>query len=64
MEKLLLTRREVSDLLNLSIRTVDSLLATRQLPSRRIGRRVFVERRALERFITRDHVIVAEGAKS
>jgi excisionase family DNA binding protein len=64
MEKLLLTRQEVSDILGISLRTVDSILSARQLPSRRIGRRVFVERRVLEKFVTRDHSIIPQGTKN
>jgi excisionase family DNA binding protein len=52
-EKLLYSRIEVSSLLGVSLRKVDSLLASRELPSRYIGRRRMVRRADLELFAGR-----------
>jgi excisionase family DNA binding protein len=53
VEKLLFSRAEVSNLLGISLRKVDSLLALKELPSRYIGRRRMVRRADLELFVTR-----------
>jgi len=52
---LLVTRQQVARLLAVSVRTVDALLATKELPSRRIGRRRLVPRQALLEFVKKDH---------
>jgi excisionase family DNA binding protein len=51
---LLVTRQEAADLLQCSVRFVDYLLARRDLPIRRLGRRVLIPRAALERFAELD----------
>jgi excisionase family DNA binding protein len=51
-EKLLYTKRECALMLSLSARTIDNLIATKQLRVRRIGRRVLVHRETLTRFAT------------
>ena len=53
--KLLLTRQDVARLLSVSVRTVDTLLASKALASRRIGRRRLIPRIALDQFTRRDH---------
>ncbi|MFI2795168.1 helix-turn-helix transcriptional regulator [Haloferula sp. A504] len=47
----LLRRPQVAELLNVSIRTVDYLLAAGELPCIRIGRSVRVRRSAVEFFV-------------
>jgi excisionase family DNA binding protein len=54
---LLLTKKAAAHLLSLSLRTVDNLISTKQLPVRRIGRRVLIPRTALVRFCASDHRI-------
>lgn len=54
-EKVLYTKREVAQLLSISLRSVHSLILSRQLPARRIGRRVLIHRDAIEHFARRDH---------
>jgi excisionase family DNA binding protein len=61
MEKILLSRTEAAAYLGISLRSLDSLLAVRELPSRRIGRRRLIERRILEQFVRRDHIIPTAG---
>jgi len=53
MEKLAFDRRESAELLSISLRTLDSLLARKELRSRRVGRRVLIARDELERFLRR-----------
>ena len=55
--KFLLSRREASHSLSISLRTLDYLIASGMLTVRRIGRRVLVEPAELERFSRRSHSI-------
>jgi excisionase family DNA binding protein len=63
MDKLLLSRTEAASYLGISLRSLDSLLAARELASRRIGRRRLIERRVLEQFARRDHDISTPGGR-
>lgn len=49
-QPLLISRREAASLLGLSLRTLDYLVAQREIRVRRVGRRVLVPRHALEMF--------------
>jgi excisionase family DNA binding protein len=53
--KLLLTRQESAAMLSISLRTLDTLLARKDLVTRRVGRRRLIPRSELERFARRDH---------
>ena len=60
---------EAARRLGISPRTVATLVARRELPSRKIGRRRVIPIRALEEFLRRDHPTQhptrrADGAKS
>lgn len=55
--KLLYSKAEAARMLNLSVRTVDTLIAMRELPVRRIGRRVLIPHSALIAFARVDHVV-------
>ncbi|HUJ95785.1 MAG TPA: helix-turn-helix domain-containing protein [Terriglobales bacterium] len=46
--KLLYSKRQAAEILSLSLRTVDNLIATKRLVVRRIGKRVLVPKEALE----------------
>jgi len=48
---LLHSKIEAATMLNISLRTVDNLIAMKELPVRRIGRRVLIPRTALLSFI-------------
>jgi excisionase family DNA binding protein len=48
--KLLLTKKDVATALSVSLRTVDNLISRKELPVKRIGRRVLVPFSALVRF--------------
>ena len=54
-DKLLLSRQEAADLLSISQRALDYLIAHRVLCARRIGSRVLIPVRDLERFARADH---------
>jgi excisionase family DNA binding protein len=56
--KILYTKREAAQLLSISLRSLDYLIFSRQLPARRIGRRVLVHRDAVEQFARRDHAFI------
>ena len=49
------SRRDSARALGISIRTLDNLILEGELRARRIGRRVLLEKRELERFARRDH---------
>ena len=55
MPKLLCSKKETADALDVSLRTVDNLIAQKELIVRRVGRRVLVPVNEIERFTRRDH---------
>ncbi len=54
LPKLLYTRQEAAEILSLSVRTIDTLIATHQMQVRRIGRCVRVPADALYSAIRKD----------
>jgi excisionase family DNA binding protein len=54
--KLLHSKAEAAQMLNLSLRTIDNLIAFKELPVRRIRRRVLIPHSALMSFIKTDHL--------
>ncbi len=54
-EPILISKREAARILSISLRSLDYLLASKEICARRIGRRVLIPRRALEEFARRDH---------
>ena len=54
-QRLLVGRREAADLLSISARALDYLVANRQLTTRRIGSRVLIPVSELQRFARADH---------
>ena len=53
--KILYSRKETSAILSISLRTLDTLIATKQLTARRIGKRTLISADALKSFARRDH---------
>jgi excisionase family DNA binding protein len=53
-EPLAFNRRETADVLRVSLRTVDYLLAQGDLRGRRIGRRVVIPKTEIDRLLRRD----------
>jgi excisionase family DNA binding protein len=54
-DKLLVGRQEAAELLSISQRALDYLVANKQLSVRRIGSRVLIPRSELNRFVRADH---------
>ena len=54
-EKLLLSREEAAQVLSISQRALDYLIADRRLPTRRIGGRVLIPIADLRKFARADH---------
>jgi excisionase family DNA binding protein len=57
-ESIFISRQIAAGMLDVSLRTLENLIATKQLPIRRIGRRVVISRQALDEFARRDHATV------
>ena len=56
VEKLLYDRKSAAVALSMSIRSVDYLLANKQLKFRRIGKKVLIPASELRRFASGDHL--------
>lgn len=54
-EQLLLSKRSTATALGISVRTLENLVAMREIIPRRIGRRVLFDARVIEQFARRDH---------
>ncbi|MBB5331798.1 hypothetical protein [Tunturiibacter gelidoferens] len=54
--KLLYSRREASWSIGLSLRSLDGLVASGQLKTRKMGRRIMVPASELEKFALKDHM--------
>lgn len=55
MERLAVNRVEAADMLGISVRTLDTMLARKEIRARRIGRRVVFPLAELRRFLGKDH---------
>lgn len=55
MDRIFHGKRETAATLGISVRTLENLVAMREIMPRRIGRRVLFEAREIERFARRDH---------
>ncbi len=55
VEKLLYSRREASEALSLSVRSIDYLVTTGRLPARRVGSKILIPAGAVRRFAREDH---------
>jgi excisionase family DNA binding protein len=53
--KLQFSREEAAEMLGVSLRTLDRLIAEKQITVRRIGRRVLITRDTLAQFTKRNH---------
>lgn len=54
-ELILISKRDAAKALSISLRTLDNLIASKELAVRRVGRRCLIPRKALEEFARRDH---------
>lgn len=59
---LLLSKKEAGRVLGISNRSVEYLISNKQLPTRRVGRRVLIPFSACERFARADHPEPLAGA--
>jgi excisionase family DNA binding protein len=59
-QNILVSKRRAAEALSVSLRTVDNLIARRELPARRIGKRVLIPWRSLENFSRTDHATRSE----
>jgi len=60
-EPLAVGRPEAARLLGVSVRTVDTMIARRELRGRRIGRRIVFTLEELRRFLTKDHPVTRKA---
>jgi len=54
-EVLAMSKVEAAQMLGVSVRTVDRLIALKELPVRRLGRRVLIPRNSLQTLLRVDH---------
>ena len=54
-QQIAMTKQEAAHMLGVSLRTIDRLIALKELQVRRLGRRVLIPRSALESLLHRDH---------
>ncbi len=57
VEPLAIGRVEAARLLGVSVRTLDTMIARRELRGRRIGRRIVFPLEELHRFLSKDHPV-------
>ena len=55
VEKLLYSRRDAAEALSLSVRSIDYLITTNRLPTRRVGSKILIPAIAIRRFAREDH---------
>jgi excisionase family DNA binding protein len=53
--RLLVSKRDAATALGVSVRTIDNLLACKELRARKVGRRTLIPVTELESFVRRDH---------
>jgi excisionase family DNA binding protein len=58
VEKLLCSKKEASEAIGCSVRTIENLIARKELPSRRVGRRRMIPCAALAQFARRDTPVI------
>lgn len=54
-EPVAVSKAEAAEMLGVSVRTVDRLIALKELPVRRLGRRVLIPRNGLHNLLRSDH---------
>jgi excisionase family DNA binding protein len=58
MEKLLLSKREAAEALGCSVRTIENMIARKQLASRRLGKRRMIPYAAVTQLAKRDTLVI------
>jgi hypothetical protein len=64
VEKLLYSRRDTAEALSLSVRSVDYLITTGRLTTRRVGGKILIPAGAVRRFAREDHPELVRPAGS
>jgi excisionase family DNA binding protein len=54
-EPVAVSKSEAAQMLGVSVRTIDRLIALKELPVRRLGRRVVIPRNGLQNLLRADH---------
>jgi excisionase family DNA binding protein len=54
-DPILISKRDAAKALSISLRTLDYLIASKELAVRRVGRRCLIPRKSLEEFAGHDH---------
>ena len=60
-EPLLISRREAARMLSISVRTLDYMIAAKEIPARRIHRRTLISVAALQQFARRGQSLNRAG---
>ncbi len=63
MERLAVNRVEAAQMLGVSVRTLDTMLARKEIRGRRIGRRIVFPLEELRRFLGKDHPVPQGNGK-
>jgi excisionase family DNA binding protein len=58
---ILVSKRDAASLLGVCLRSIDNYIATKELPCRRLGRRVLIPHSALVAFARHDHLPTSAG---
>jgi excisionase family DNA binding protein len=58
MEKLLMSKKEAAEVLGVSVRTIENMIARKQLVSRRLGKRRMIPCAALTQLAKRDTLVI------
>ena len=61
VQQLLFSKKQAAQLLAISVRTLDYMIASKEITVRRIGRRILIPLRSLQEFARRDHPTRAAG---
>jgi len=61
MERLAIGRVEAAQMLGVSLRTLDTMIARKEIHGRRIGRRIVFTFEDLQRFLAKDHPVQAKA---
>ncbi len=60
LQPLLVSKKQAALMLGLSVRSIENLVARKELVPHRVGRRVLFLRKSLEQFARRDHPTAKE----
>ena len=63
MQKIFFSKKSAAEMLSISVRTLENLIAAKQLRAKRIGSRVVISSQVLEEFARRDHATVKADSR-